>query len=148
MAVRAGMVLDGAVEAVALQARLWVSQSPMDSWGARVRQYRRLMRRKDGSPWTQEDLAEAAGIDRRYIGRIETGEVANPEPETVQKLADALHVEMFELGPRAWYRDSPTATLADVIKRLRSLKPDELADEDKEAAASFLRRLKPKADQE
>jgi transcriptional regulator with XRE-family HTH domain len=108
MAVRAGMVLDRAVGAVAAQAGLWVSQSPMEAWGERVRRFRRRRRRKDGTAWTQEDLAHAASIDRRYIGRIETGEVLNPEPETVKKLSKALRVSMRELAePLGWYDDGP-----------------------------------------
>lgn len=58
----------------------------MEHWGERVR---RLRRRKG---WTQEELAERAEIDRRYVGRLETGEVDDPEPDTVKKLAKALEV--------------------------------------------------------
>jgi transcriptional regulator with XRE-family HTH domain len=40
--------------------------------------------------FTQEDLAERAGLSVRTIRRLETGERANPQLDTVRLLADAL----------------------------------------------------------
>lgn len=69
----------------------------METWGERVRRYRRHRR------LTQEQLAEAAEIDRRYIGRIEVGEVADPNAETVRKLARALQIPARTLSePLGW----------------------------------------------
>ncbi|MGH3760641.1 helix-turn-helix domain-containing protein [Actinophytocola sp.] len=48
---------------------------------------RRLRRR---SELTQEDLADRAGLSERTIRRLETGERANPQLDTVRLLADAL----------------------------------------------------------
>jgi transcriptional regulator with XRE-family HTH domain len=55
---------------------------------------------------TQEQLAEAAEVDRRYLGRIETGAVLEPGAETVRKLARALEVPLRTLAePLGWYED-------------------------------------------
>ena len=45
---------------------------------------------------TQEDLAERAGLSVRTIRRLETGESANPQLDTVRLLADALRLEPDE----------------------------------------------------
>jgi transcriptional regulator with XRE-family HTH domain len=105
----------------------------MEAWGERVRRYRRLKRRRDGNPWTQEDLADASGIDRRYIGRIETGEVADPSAETVRKLAKALGVTMRQLAePLGWYDDDKRPTVETMEEIDRAIRDDpDLDDEQK-----------------
>lgn len=45
---------------------------------------------------TQEQLAEASGVHRVTIARIETGEVS-PKAETLKRLADALGVLVDDL---------------------------------------------------
>lgn len=45
---------------------------------------------------TQEDLAEAVGVDRSYMGFIERGE-KNATLDKIGKIAAALHVSLFEL---------------------------------------------------
>ena len=59
----------------------------------------RLARQEAGL--SQEDLAEAAGIDLSYEGRIERG-TANPSVEVIAKLARVLKVRpgsLLEAGP-------------------------------------------------
>jgi transcriptional regulator with XRE-family HTH domain len=49
---------------------------------------------------TQEQLSEATGVHRNYIGGIERGE-RSPTVETIAVLADALDVTLGELFTRA-----------------------------------------------
>jgi tetratricopeptide (TPR) repeat protein/transcriptional regulator with XRE-family HTH domain len=53
----------------------------------------RRLRREAG--WTQEELAEAAGLSVRAVASLERGVVSSPQKETVRLLADALGL----LGP-------------------------------------------------
>lgn len=45
---------------------------------------------------TQHELADAAGVGRATIARLELG-APNPSPSTMRKLAAALKVEVAEL---------------------------------------------------
>ncbi len=46
--------------------------------------------------WSQEKLAELAGLDRSYVGQIERA-VVSPTLATLEKLADALQTSASEL---------------------------------------------------
>jgi transcriptional regulator with XRE-family HTH domain len=46
---------------------------------------------------TQRELAAAAGISHRAVVAIENGEVTEPRPSTIRKLAAALGLEPAEL---------------------------------------------------
>ncbi len=74
--------------------------------GAMVRQLR------EAHAWSQEELAEHAGLNRSYIGEIERGS-AIASIVTVEKLAWALGVPISWLlksgGPHASPRDAQTA---------------------------------------
>jgi transcriptional regulator with XRE-family HTH domain len=59
-------------------------------FGATVRQLR------EAKSWSQEELAEQAGLNRSYIGEIERGKVA-ASIVTVDKLARAFDVPMANL---------------------------------------------------
>lgn len=48
-------------------------------------------------------LAEAAGLDWSYIGRLEKGEIGTPDPIKLQKLARALEVEVEDFYALAGY---------------------------------------------
>jgi transcriptional regulator with XRE-family HTH domain len=59
----------------------------------------RLRTLRERKPMTQEELAEAAGINRVTLANIESGR-ADPRPTTIRKLAAALGVEPAVLmGP-------------------------------------------------
>lgn len=45
---------------------------------------------------TQEKLALEAGVNRAYIGYIETGK-RKPSVETLEKIAKSLHVKLVDL---------------------------------------------------
>ena len=57
---------------------------PPTGFGGLLRQLRREAR------WTQEELAEAAGVSVRAVAYLERGTVRTPQKETVRLLADAL----------------------------------------------------------
>lgn len=62
-------------------------------FGSVVRQYREQRR------WSQEVLADAAGLNRSYLGEIERG-IAVPSLATIAKLAGALELTLSELMAR------------------------------------------------
>jgi ribosome-binding protein aMBF1 (putative translation factor) len=67
-------------------------------FGARVRQLR------NDRGWSQEELADRAGLHRTYIGSVERGE-QNISIENIAKLAATLGVSLAELfGP---FTDKP-----------------------------------------
>lgn len=61
-------------------------------FGERVRERRKAL------GWSQETLAEKAGLDRTYIGRCEAGK-QNATLKTIYSLAEVLGVEATELLP-------------------------------------------------
>lgn len=61
-------------------------------FGERVREHRKAL------GWSQELLAEKAGLDRTYIGRCENGR-QNATLKTIYSLAEVLGVEATELLP-------------------------------------------------
>ena len=46
---------------------------------------------------TQAELAQASGVERSHLAKIERGEVEEPRTDTLLRLADALGVEVFDL---------------------------------------------------
>lgn len=46
--------------------------------------------------WSQEDLADEAGLDRTYISGIER-QVKNPTITVIERVATALHCKLGEL---------------------------------------------------
>lgn len=57
------------------------------SFGPAVRRHRELLR------LSQENLADRSGLDRTYISGVERG-IRNPTLQVMQKLADALGVDL------------------------------------------------------
>lgn len=92
----------------------------MESVGARVRRQRRRAR------LTQEELAERAEIDRRYLGKIETEDITEPGIDTLDRIATALGVHISELADPRWYAGLDVQA-ADWLAALRS---DQRLDED------------------
>ena len=64
--------------------------SPELAFGLRVRELRAVL------PLTQEELAEATGLFRTYISRVEAG-LANPTLRVIHKFAQALEVDVAAL---------------------------------------------------
>lgn len=67
-------------------ASISIMDDPRLRFGRRVRELR------TARGWTQDSLAEKAGLDRTYIGGIERGE-RNVALLNIFRLADALGVE-------------------------------------------------------
>ena len=97
----------------------------------------RAARERAGLPL--RELAARAGIHYSVLSRIESGSVANPTPDTVRRLADALGLEPSELlefigvrlpPPRVYFRRAYDLTpeeaqaaeqhIADLIAGLRA----------------------------
>lgn len=57
---------------------------------------RNLKAARDEKGWSQEKLSEEAGLHRTYVGLIEN-EKGSPSLETIQRLAEALDREVWEL---------------------------------------------------
>jgi XRE family transcriptional regulator, regulator of sulfur utilization len=53
----------------------------------------RVKELRDVKGWTQEQLAEHAGLTRATVNRIERGQIERVEFKTLEALADALGVE-------------------------------------------------------
>lgn len=49
--------------------------------------------------FTQEQLAERAGVDQPTISALETGKIINPSWNTVARLAHALGVDPTDIFP-------------------------------------------------
>jgi transcriptional regulator with XRE-family HTH domain len=58
--------------------------------GANIRRWR------NRRGWTQDQLAEQAGISAKFVGEVERGE-DNPSLETLWSLVSALKIEWHEL---------------------------------------------------
>lgn len=56
----------------------------------------KLRRLREEKGVSQEKLSKEAGLDRTYVGKIERGK-KSPSLNTVEKLGDALGVEVWEL---------------------------------------------------
>lgn len=58
----------------------------------------RVVRARELTGMTQEQLARAAGVSTNTVGLVETGKV-DPSPKTLIKLAGALGRDLLELAP-------------------------------------------------
>lgn len=64
----------------------------MNELGTRIRELRKA------AGWTLRDLAERADIAHSTLTKIETGKIENPTMDTLQGIARALNVNLFDLG--------------------------------------------------
>jgi transcriptional regulator with XRE-family HTH domain len=78
----------------------------------------RLQALREASHMSQQDLADASGVHRVSLARLELGE-QQPSWETVVKLADALGVstEAFREGPEAEGAAEPPPARKAATKR-------------------------------
>jgi transcriptional regulator with XRE-family HTH domain len=52
-----------------------------------------LRRARTQRHWTQEQLAEASGVQQSAISKLERGEVSDPQKSTADALEDALGLQ-------------------------------------------------------
>lgn len=64
----------------------------------RVQFGKHLRKLREDRDWTQEELADKAGMHFTYIGQIERG-LRNPSLVNLERLAKALRVKAGELLP-------------------------------------------------
>lgn len=63
-----------------------------------IREKLRELRKKAG--WSQQKLAEKAGLSYNVITKIEQGAAKNPNIQTIVKLANAFKISLDELVGR------------------------------------------------
>ena len=86
---------------------------------------RRLRKAKE---WTQQVLAEAAGLDYKYVGAIERGE-RNVTIDNVEKIAAGLDVEAHQL----FLFEEPAELPADRVTEAKIRDLLEHADDERKA---------------
>jgi transcriptional regulator with XRE-family HTH domain len=91
-----------------------VQKSHLISLGARIRE----LRKKAGL--SQEDVADKAGLNPNYIGRVERGEI-NVTVDTLFKIAVSLNVGVDEFFGQPPYQGARTKLQAEVASVLFEL---------------------------
>ena len=85
---------------------------------------------------TLESVATPANISVAYLRKLEKGNVNNPSPRVLQRLADVLDVPYNRLMALAGYL-IPESTAVPAV-----LLEQDLSDEEWQAVAAFIRYLK------
>ena len=78
---------------------------------------------------SQKVLAEKSGLSFSFVSKLESGEQANPSLDTIEKIANALEVQVYELlGWNEIFRsiqndvdtikDSPATQVDDILEKL------------------------------
>ncbi len=73
-----------------------------------------MRRHREGAGFSQEELAERAGLSKNAIGALERGERRRPHPDTLRRLADALGLTQADrtgLTATTRSRSEPSATV-------------------------------------
>ena len=78
----------------------------------------RILRKERG--WSQEELGEKADLHHTYVGAVERGE-KNASIDTLDKIAEALGVEMIDLFTLARKQESIDSLRSHVIEEIREL---------------------------
>lgn len=96
-------------------------------------QIRKLRRERD---WTQADLAERIGIDKRNISRYESGH-AEPRKSTLLKLAEVLEVDVPQLLGVADAKGSESCEDPELQRLVQEI--SKLPPQDKEALMHIMK---------
>ena len=60
---------------------------------------------------TQEELAHRAGLDYKYLQKLEGQKPSSPTLSTLEKLANGLNISLVELIQNLQAQDSPDKTM-------------------------------------
>ena len=85
----------------------------------------RIKRLREAQGWTQNDLAASANISLKHLGELERGR-GNPSLKSLQGLTGALGLSLSELFEMDQEEKSDDALRTEIIKRLRTAKPEVL----------------------
>lgn len=102
------------------------------SLGPRLRQLR------ETHAWSLRDVAARAGINHGYLSQLERGEVAEPAPSMLHKIAGAYEVDFTVLMRWAGYIEGDGAELTPKQALALSYLGDEITDEDLDAVRAVL----------
>lgn len=90
--------------------------SAMESLGARIEWILKHCTKSDGTPWLKHELSLAAGLSRSYVGQLQNGRRANPEIDTLAKLARVAGVSPAWL---AYGEGTPRGSSKDARRLIR-----------------------------
>jgi transcriptional regulator with XRE-family HTH domain len=62
---------------------------------------------------TQRQLADRTGMDNTYISRLEKGLIAKPRPETLDKIANALNIDVKVLSDKVYPKKNKEGLFED-----------------------------------
>lgn len=75
--------------------------------------------------FTQESLAESAGLSVQYVGSIERG-TANPSLSCLEQLADSLEVSVSDLLDIGKLKPTDRKQLDQLTRTLKKARPNQL----------------------
>lgn len=115
----------------------WVAKtSSSKGLGQRLRELR------EGHDWSLRDVAARAGINHGYLSQLERGEVAEPSPSMLHKIATAYEVEFTVLMRWAGYIEGEGAELTPKQALALSYLGDDISDEDLKAVRAVLNAIR------
>lgn len=93
-------------------------QSRGASIGQAVRKHRL------GRRWSRGQLAERAGVDRSYVGRLEEGVYDNPGTEPLGKIATAFGISPADLLPDSRSADEQVDVIREQVLAILAAEPE------------------------
>lgn len=102
----------------------------------------RLRELREGRGWSLRDVAGRAGINHGYLSQLERGEVAEPAPSMLHKIAGAYEVEFTILMRWAGYIQGDDAELTPKQALALSYLGDDISDEDLDAVRAVLNAIR------
>ena len=85
---------------------------------------RRIRSLRKSRDLTQEQLGASCDINYKFIGAVERGE-ENPSLKTLQKIAEGLGVELFELFRLKHEERDPSKIKRDLLETLNQIEKED-----------------------